>query len=229
MKTFALLLILFSGPVYSCTCSYPPFEEQFAKATYVFAGRVVKLEPGGQDRLVAQFKILQVYKGLTTKEIEIRTDASSAGCGYPFELQAEYLIYATGKEQLEVSLCSRSKILRQAKEDLDLLEQQLQTQQQTAQAVQNSESEEPKSVSRKDAPKTLTVAAATIVGIARTSDGYVALIRAAGKVYSLKVGDPLSDGTVLAITDHTVTFRQFKGYSSALVKKELRTSKDPAE
>ena len=127
MKFCAILILLLTGLAYPCSCSYPPFEEQFAKATVVFAGRVIKLEPGGQNRLLAKFKILKPYKGITTKEIEIRTLQSARACGYPFELQAEYLIYAMGKEQLETSLCTRSRILRLAKEDLDLLDRRSKT------------------------------------------------------------------------------------------------------
>jgi hypothetical protein len=218
MKLLPLLLLLLPGWAYSCICSYPPFDEQFAKATYVFAGRVLKIEPGGQNRLVAQFKILKAYKGVTTNEMEVRTDQSSAACGYPFELQSEYLVYATGKEQPEVSLCSRSKILKQAKEDLDLLEKRSATQKQAAPSFS-----EKKETQKKDAPKNLTVANAVIVGITKKPDGYVALIRAKdNKVHFLEVGDKLHDGTVLAITDDAVTFRQFKGYRSVLVKKEFR-------
>lgn len=228
MNLPALLLLLFSGWAYPCTCTYPPFEEQLAKATYVFAGRVLKIEPGGQDRLLAQFRILKAYKGATSTEMEIRTNESSAACGYPFELQAEYLVYATGKEQPEVSLCSRSKILRQAKEDLDLLEKHLQTQKQTAPPSSEIAGEK-KHTQKQDVPKNLTIASAVIVGITKKPDGYVALIRATdNKVHFLEVGDKLHDGTVLAISDDAVTFRQFKGYRSVLVKKELRPSKDSA-
>jgi hypothetical protein len=226
-----LLLLLVSATAYTCTCTYPEFEDQLAQATVVFAGRVIKVEPGGQDQISAQFKVLKAYKGTSEQEITIRTNESSAACGYPFELQSEYLIYATGKEVHEVTLCSRSRLLKDAKEDLALLEKPDKTEKKEASKPQRDPfvemDGEQANPHPKEIPKALNITNAVIVGITKKPDGYVALVRATNnKVYFLKVGDKLDDGVVLKIDDNAVTFRQFKGYRSVLVKKELRSVPD---
>jgi hypothetical protein len=226
-----LLLLLVSATGYTCSCTYPEFDEQLAQATVVFAGRVLKIEPGGPNLLAAQFKILKAYKGTSEQEITITTNEDSAACGYPFEIQAEYLIYATGKETYEVSLCSRSRLLKNASEDLKKLENSSKSEKQEGSKPKPDpfvEKDGDKiNLHPKEIPKALNITNAVIVGITKKPDGYIALVRATNnKVYFLKVGDKLDDGVVLKIDDNAVTFRQFKGYRSVLVKKELRSVPD---
>jgi Tfp pilus assembly protein PilP len=76
-------------------------------------------------------------------------------------------------------------------------------------------------------PKALNITNAVIVGVTKKGSEYIALIRALNnKVYFLKAGDKLHDGVVLKIDNNAVTFRQYKGYRSILVKKELRPFPD---
>jgi len=71
-------------------------------------------------------------------------------------------------------------------------------------------------------PKTLNVFNAVVVGIIKKGDTYVALIRAAdGKMYPMKVGDALFDGSVEKITANSVTFLQRVGKKNVAVTKKL--------
>jgi hypothetical protein len=72
------------------------------------------------------------------------------------------------------------------------------------------------------APKTLNVFNAVVAGIIKKGDTYVALIRAAdGRMYPMKVGDALFDGSVGKITANTVTFLQRVGKKNVEVTKKL--------
>ena len=71
-------------------------------------------------------------------------------------------------------------------------------------------------------PKTLNVFNAVVAGIIKKGDTYVALVRAAdGKMYPMKVGDPLFDGSVGKITANSVTFFQRVGKKNVPVTKKL--------
>ena len=64
----------------------------------------------------------EVWKGPKQQTVEIITGADSGvGCGYPFEEGREYLVYAYGKQELKVDLCSETKLLSKAGADLAVL------------------------------------------------------------------------------------------------------------
>jgi hypothetical protein len=68
-------------------------------------------------------RVKEVWKGEVTEEVQVHTAGSSAACGYSFAKGSVYLIYAVRDEAdpLRVSLCSRTALLDDAKEDLDSL------------------------------------------------------------------------------------------------------------
>jgi hypothetical protein len=64
----------------------------------------------------------EVYRGASSKTIEVYTASSSAACGYLFREGQKYLIYAEGKDsRLLVSLCSATKPAEYADSDLAYL------------------------------------------------------------------------------------------------------------
>jgi hypothetical protein len=224
MKPVALLAILvFAANAYPCSCAYPDFQDQMLEASLVFSGKVTAIEPAGNNQNAVQFAVIKSYKGTSEKKLEVRTAETTDACGFHFDVNQEYLVYAAGNKP-EVSLCSRTRLLKEAAGDLRNLE--------------NGERKDPdrdpfvemkgeRPGSRPNPPKELNVTQAVIVGITKKSDGYVALIRATNnRVYFLKVGDKLSDGVVMRVDTNTVTFRQYKGYRSVLVRKQLRPFPD---
>ncbi|NIR58218.1 MAG: hypothetical protein GWO02_01190, partial [Gammaproteobacteria bacterium] len=70
-----------------------------ASADAIFEGRVVALEPpaeGDQQSPVrVTVRVSQQWKGIESEEVALTTAANSAMCGYNFELDRVYLIYAT--------------------------------------------------------------------------------------------------------------------------------------
>jgi hypothetical protein len=71
---------------------------------------------------VVRMQVSEPLSGLTQgqKEIEIVTGLGAGDCGYPFEPGGEYIVYAhkNGEGQLETSICSRTRPLARADEDL---------------------------------------------------------------------------------------------------------------
>jgi|GEM_PF-1774329 len=223
---FLAFLALFSiaAAGYPCTCEYPSFTDQVAEATAIFSGKMTEIEPAGNNQLGVQFEIIKKYRGSFNRNIRIKTAETTEACGYVFEVDQEYLVYATGNENFEVSLCSRTRLLKEASDDLDKLERGGAREADRDPFVEMKGEKFGRTAS---VPKELNVTNAVIVGITKKSDGYIALVRATNnKVYFLQVGDKLHDGVVLRIDSKAVTFRQFKGYRSVLVKKELRPFPD---
>lgn len=117
--------------VWACSCAYnDSVQEEMAKRTAVFSGRVVDLEKKRQgltsssaDPVFVHLETDRVWKGQELgRKITVSTALSGASCGYTFEEGREYLVYAHGEmDQLQVSLCSLTKPLIDADSDLLLL------------------------------------------------------------------------------------------------------------
>jgi hypothetical protein len=127
-----LLVPILSGspaPVFACSCAPPPPPtEALAQATAVFAGTVTHIDvPGGDiistaDPMAVTFQVETVWKGPVEPTLLVTTARDSASCGYHFDLNQRYLVYAYGSERsLETNLCSRTARLSPILEDLALL------------------------------------------------------------------------------------------------------------
>jgi len=122
----ALVLMGLVQQAFACTCLPPESpERELERSTAVFAGEVTSVEtPSGQitssaDPVAITFEVYTVWKGPHTNTFTITTARSSASCGYAFEMGKEYLVYARGEaDDLQVSLCSRTKPLTRARGDL---------------------------------------------------------------------------------------------------------------
>jgi hypothetical protein len=132
MMILPLLALIFAAspkPAYACSCMMPgsPLEEMERSAA-VFAGKVVKMDaPGGQiissaDPVTVVFEVSRVWKGPEEAQITLTTARSSASCGYEFSGGVEYMVYAyEGESGLEAGLCTRTMLLANAGEDLEVL------------------------------------------------------------------------------------------------------------
>jgi hypothetical protein len=233
--SFALFLA-FCIPVLTdaCTCAYPTFEEEMKKAHAVFIGKVVQMSQESEGILRVDLVTRKKWKGQVAEKVTIHTPDDSAACGYPFQKQVEYLIFARNDSSeekqpgehraLEVSLCSLTKPVSDAAHELGKLNHTV------AKKVRRdpfTEMRGDRIVENKIVPSALNIKTAVIVGITKKTDGFVALIRATNnKVYFLKVGDKLHDGVVAKIDSNSVTFRQYRGSRSVLIRKELRPFPD---
>jgi hypothetical protein len=131
MKKIYIVLLLASytvlpaGSAKACSCISPePPQTALGKATAVFSGRVADIDEPAFPTNTLQpvhvtLNVERSWKGPLTDEIEVRTAISSASCGFTFEENQEYLVYANGDpDDLEVSLCSRTTPLQNASADL---------------------------------------------------------------------------------------------------------------
>ncbi len=104
-------------PARACSCMQPPDPATAAQeVAAVFEGRVTAIEPSGGIRLVT-IRVTQKWKGVDSEEVTVRTAANSAACGYNFELDQVYMVYADREDGLSTTLCHRTRLADQAEDD----------------------------------------------------------------------------------------------------------------
>ncbi len=131
------LLLFFASESFACSCS-PNFndsgksEQQIVKenrenAQAVFSGKVTKIilsdAPKGKEPFSAEvhFKVIKSWKGITTEEAIVHTAHICCICGFPFKVGKEYLVYAYGEKGLGTDICTRTRRLQYASEDVKFL------------------------------------------------------------------------------------------------------------
>lgn len=121
-----------ASQVSACSCPVPPPPgEALDQADVVFSGRVVNYidQPEGPkvssaDLVKAKFNVSKIWKGPQETTFVVSTARHSLSCGYSFEKGTEYIVYAFDKDDgLITTVCTRTKPLSRAKEDLAKLGQ----------------------------------------------------------------------------------------------------------
>ena len=112
----------------SCMMSGPPCQEYW-RADVVFAGLVDEIantpvrqtDEDAWRTLTVRFSVESAFRGLEGSRIEVRTGMGGGDCGYGFKKGVRYLVYAhrTKEGHLHASICSRTRPLTQAGEDLE--------------------------------------------------------------------------------------------------------------
>lgn len=107
----------------ACSCN-PASMEPNLNAAHIFQGAVMKLAHDPQKMsITATVRVDKVYQGTVSGDVEVSTIDAGSMCGFEFKKGETYLIYATAPEPpFDTSLCSPSKRLADAAEDLKLLE-----------------------------------------------------------------------------------------------------------
>lgn len=110
----------------ACSCMKTSPAEGLSASYAVFTGKVTGVETNEDTKfggLTIHLEVNKVWKGDVGEEVDVHTAANSAACGYSFAKGKTYLVYATRDEAdpMRVSLCSRTALERDAKEDLDFL------------------------------------------------------------------------------------------------------------
>jgi Tissue inhibitor of metalloproteinase len=128
---FISIFFLFSLKGYACSCVPPDTpEKELQQADAVFSGKVIKVEEGGSGEFSANsssqvsvtLEVKEIWKGIEENRIVVKTEQHSASCGYEFEKNKEYIVYAQKQgNEWYVSLCSRTTILAEAGEDVKAL------------------------------------------------------------------------------------------------------------
>lgn len=122
--TILALLCGSARGVFGCSCTPPgPACVELGKAGAVFAGTVTSsvLENGADGRSTRySFDVIEAFRGVHGPVV---TTNSALMCGYRFEVDRQYLVYATaGKTGLQTyGVCTRTAPLEAAEEDLAFL------------------------------------------------------------------------------------------------------------
>jgi len=118
LKIIASLILVLATTFFQTTSSFacscvarPSVEKSVEKSTAVFAGKVI-----GTDNSSSSLWVSLSWKG--TREEFVTVSSSMGNCSFQFKKGEEYLIYAYGVKQLKTSVCTRTKKLSDAKEDL---------------------------------------------------------------------------------------------------------------
>lgn len=129
-----VLLFLWTSPASACSCNTPTVELGLQQANQVFSGRVLAVElrtrepdADGLRQIDSHvlFEVNEWWKGQTPSQIEITTSGGGGpSCGLEFVTGQQYLVYAIKDlktDMLVSTLCSRTKWLSTAHEDLAYL------------------------------------------------------------------------------------------------------------
>lgn len=114
-----ILAVIFGSGVpeaFACSCIAPPSPKQaLKKSSAVFSGEVTAIEVEGFVKKVT-ISVGRSWKGARKKTVTVTTSFSGASCGYGFQKGKKYLVYCY--RGLETGLCTRTKTLKSAKEDI---------------------------------------------------------------------------------------------------------------
>jgi hypothetical protein len=118
----------------SCVGPQPPCQA-YGAASAVFVGVVtqisktsMKLGEGETARAYPQrlirFSLEQAFRGVEGKEAEIVTGSGGGDCGFEFKQGEHYIVYAhrnPSDDKLVTGICSRTRLLAEATEDLEYI------------------------------------------------------------------------------------------------------------
>lgn len=123
-------------PAHACSCSTPSPQEATLQSAAIFSGKVIQVEEASDWRKWIPFSnqparggfevvldVQSAWKGMDQTRVLIFTEGWGGGCGFPFEVGREYLVYASYWERdvLETHICSRTAELINATDDLQTL------------------------------------------------------------------------------------------------------------
>lgn len=111
---------------YACSCIPPgSVTEELEKSAAVFRGKVLQKEVQNQNDstpVAVQLEVKESWKGTNQANVVVYTALHSAACGYEFEVNKEYIIYAYEQNgKWHVTLCSRTAPVESAAEDIKKL------------------------------------------------------------------------------------------------------------
>ncbi|MFT4414928.1 hypothetical protein ACLM5H_13795 [Fredinandcohnia humi] len=125
------IIVFFPRQISACSCANPEsVKDELNRKTAVFSGKVIDLVDKNKysyikssaDLVQVLFEVNESWKGTNASQVIVSTARSGASCGYEFELNKEYIVYAYGdKDNLETGFCERTALLSEASEDLDIL------------------------------------------------------------------------------------------------------------
>ena len=129
IPVFLAALLATTGFAIACSCAPSPgVAESLKDSAAVFAGKVLSISPSGDDPEAAMsgfkitFAVEKSWKGIRTEKVVIATSPGGGMCGYHFEKEGRYLVYASGDKELSTGICSRTAPLDEAAGDVAQLD-----------------------------------------------------------------------------------------------------------
>jgi Carboxypeptidase regulatory-like domain len=131
--SLVLTLLSFSDTAFACTCVKAPTPCQaYEQAGAVFIGipkEVSRNESkdntgnSGRASRIFRFSVDQAFRGVNNSQVSVITGQGAGDCGYDFKIGEQYLVYAfqDSQKMLSTSICSRTKLVRNADEDLEYI------------------------------------------------------------------------------------------------------------
>ncbi len=125
----AVILLLPSNCVYACSCIEPESPQvQLQKSVAVFKGKVMNINrptnigEGFLNPVKVTFAVSESWKGSSDKTLVVSTNPDGASCGFSFKQGQEYVVYANGTAtELVTTICTRTRTIGDASEDLSVL------------------------------------------------------------------------------------------------------------
>jgi hypothetical protein len=130
LLAFLIGILSFQAPqqAHACSCAMPgSTQEEIDRTDVIFSGTVDDVRASGEMQFGVTMTVNEDWKGLEAserEEVSVYTATDSAACGYGFQEGEEYLVYGYRDQEtgdVRVALCSATKLLAQADEDLAAL------------------------------------------------------------------------------------------------------------
>ena len=131
--SLVLTLLSFSDAAFACECVKTPTPcVAYERAEAVFIGTPTevsrneskdKIGNSGRASRIFRFSVDQAFRGVNDSQVSVITGQGAGDCGYDFKIGEQYLVYASRDSQkmLYTSICSRTKHIRDANEDLEYI------------------------------------------------------------------------------------------------------------
>jgi Carboxypeptidase regulatory-like domain len=125
LTTLAVCAIgLLPKPADACDCAMPgPACNAAWGADAVFVGNVVSIESSSVGGRRVQLAVVEAFRGFQLSQVTLGTGYGQSDCDYPFQMGESYVVYAhrSPQGQLSTNICSRTRPVRIATEDLSYL------------------------------------------------------------------------------------------------------------
>ena len=129
---FVFLLPLGATKTLACSCAGPALPcQDYWRASAVFIGTVssntrstYKIDKSELEGRLIHFAVDRTFRDVASTEVEVITGLGGGDCGYDFRVGGQYLVYAyrNADNKLATGICSRTRLLSEASEDLKYFE-----------------------------------------------------------------------------------------------------------
>jgi hypothetical protein len=123
---FGLLPVAAAPSASACSCIEQTIPQAVESSAAIFTGKVVRLEvvsvTDGVSSIEVTVEIEEIFKGAVPNPFVLTTSDGCCYCAPSFDIAKFYLFFAHRFDgKLDVSGCSRTKLLSAAKEELEFL------------------------------------------------------------------------------------------------------------